>query len=269
MRHGMQVQDQTRPLRHASACTALMSCLGAALLGCGSTPARQPTASAGDPVSPPETPAKVDPPPSDEALPSSGKAERVFAFDGDQAGAVPSGFTFGRTGKGAIGKWLVRAESDAPSSPNVLAQLDADDTSFRFPVAVAASVSFANGRLSARCKMISGRVDQACGLVFRYRDENNYYITRANALEGNIRLYYVKDGEREEIASHDGKVTANTWHEYAVEAQGDRFRIFWDGKQVLDHRDDTFGAPGGVGCWTKADSVTYFDDLRAVPSVAP
>jgi hypothetical protein len=190
---------------------------------------------------------------------------RSWTFDTDREGSAAAGFSFGRTGSGAMGRWVVRAEADAPSRPNVLAQLDADDTDIRFPVAVADGISALNLRLSSRCKPISGRVDQACGLVFRYRDENNYYITRANPLENNIRLYYVKDGRRRQIASWSGSVTARAWHEYVVEARGDHIQVFWDGTKVLDHHDTTFTTPGGVGFWTKADSIVYFDDLRAEP----
>jgi hypothetical protein len=184
-----------------------------------------------------------------------------FNFDADREGSPPAGFSFGRTGDGAQGRWVVRAESDAPSKPNVLAQMDPDATDMRFPVAVVEKLSLRDLKLTARCKLISGRVDQACGLVFRYRDQNNYYITRANALENNVRLYYVKDGKRRQIASHSGPVTPKAWHEYTVEVKGDHIKVLWDGKKVLDHHDGTFTDAGKVGFWTKADAVTYFDDL--------
>jgi hypothetical protein len=190
---------------------------------------------------------------------------QTFAFDADATDKPPANFVFGRTGSGAQGRWVVRSEPGSPSGSNVLAQLDADDTSFRFPIAVATAPKLANVRISVRCKMISGRVDQACGLVARYADENNYLITRANALESNIRLYTVKNGRRNELASYSGAVTAAAWHEYRFELRGDRLQVFWDGKQVLDHRDSTFTAAGSAGVWTKADSVTYFDDLAIEP----
>ena len=189
----------------------------------------------------------------------------VFAFDQDPAGAAPSQLVFGRTGKGNAGRWVVQADATAKGAPHVLAQLDADATSFRFPVAVTAQPQPANVRVQVSCKMISGRVDQACGLVLRYRDENNYLITRANALENNVRLYTVKDGKRDEIASHDGKVAANAWHNCRFEARGEELRVWWDDKLVLEKRDQTFLDAGSVGVWTKADSVTYFDDLIVEP----
>jgi hypothetical protein len=193
------------------------------------------------------------------------KTPTKWDFDSDTPGKAPAGFSFGRTGKGAPGRWVVQAEKGAPSGKQVLAQVDRDDTDFRFPIAVATGSSYRDLHLSVKCKMVSGRVDQACGLVFRYRDENNYYITRANALEDNIRLYSVKDGKRKQLASYRGKVTANAWHDYAVVAQGKKITVIWDGKQVLSVEDATLAEAGKVGVWTKADSVTYFDDLGASP----
>ncbi|MBI5485820.1 MAG: hypothetical protein HY905_00655 [Deltaproteobacteria bacterium] len=182
-------------------------------------------------------------------------------FDGDAAGAAPAGFQFGLTGPGPQGRWVVQAETDAPTPPNVLAQVDTGDTDDRFPVAVADEPVLQDVRVTVRCKMVSGTVDQACGLVLRYRDANNYYVTRANALENNIRLYCVKDGRRHQLASWSGTVTGGVWHEYAFEARGDQFRVFWDGQQLIEQRDGTFSEAGRIGLWTKADSVTYFDDL--------
>ncbi len=199
-------------------------------------------------------------PPDAAAAPST----NALGFDGDPAGQPPKGMTFARTGDGAMGKWHVRAEADAPSPPNVLAQLDPDDTDMRFPIAVT-DVQLRDVRVSVRCKLISGKVDQAAGLVVRYRDENNYYITRTNVLENNVRLYTVKDGKRRQIASWGGPVKANAWHDYAIEIRGDHIQVFWNGKRVLDHHDGTFTEAGRVGVWTKADSITYFDDLKTEP----
>lgn len=189
----------------------------------------------------------------------------TWNFDADPAGKAPVGFLFARTGQGREGAWVVRAESDAPSPKNVLTQTDADATSFRFPVAVVEGISFRDVALTVRCKMVSGEVDRACGLVFRYRDPDNYHITRANALEDNIRLYHVKGGKRAQIGSFDGRVSAGVWHVYRVEARGEHITVHWNGAEVLSVTDATFPNAGGVGVWTKADSVTYFDDLTVAP----
>jgi hypothetical protein len=97
------------------------------------------------------------------------------------------------------------------------------------------------------------------------RDADNYYLTRANALEGNVRLYFVRGGNREQIASYSGKVTAGAWHELRAIAKGDRLEVHWDGAKVLEQQDKTFADAGSIGVWTKADSVTEFDDLSMQP----
>jgi hypothetical protein len=188
-----------------------------------------------------------------------------WSFDADRDGQLPTGFEFARTGTGAIGLFVVRAAPDAPSLGNVLAQTDTDSTDFRFPIAVASQPMVRDGRLSVRCKVNQGRVDQACGLVFRYADANNYYVVRANALENNVRLYAFKDGKRKQFGEWDGAVAARQWHTLELEARAERFIVRWEGKPIIDARDSTFPNAGKVGVWTKADSVTWFDELKLVP----
>ena len=190
---------------------------------------------------------------------------KTWNFQSDAMNAAPAGFSFGRTGSGREGKWVVVRDSTAPSGDHVLAQLDADDTNNRFPVAVADAPTMRDLRLEVRCKPVSGKTDQACGLVFRYRDSDNYYVARANALEDNVNLYHVVKGRRREIKGWNGKVAPNAWHTLAIEARGNRLQVFWEGRPIIDATDDTFRDAGRVGVWTKADSVTYFDALSATP----
>jgi len=190
---------------------------------------------------------------------------RTWDFEKDRVDEAPEGFSFGRTGAGRMGRWVVRAEKDAPSGTNILAQLDNDATDFRFPLAVANEPKLSDLRLSVRCKPVSGTVDQACGLIARYQDEDNYYVTRANALEQNVRFYKVVNGTRQQLASWGGSVTGGAWHELRMDAQGDHFEVYWDGTKAIDVHDQTFREAGQVGVWTKADSVTAFDDLRVDP----
>jgi hypothetical protein len=179
-------------------------------------------------------------------------------FDGEAPNAPPRGFSFARTGGGRLGRWHVHVDAGA----HVLAQLDDDATDDRYPVAVSNEPVLRDVAVSVRCKLVAGKVDRACGIVARYGDERNYYITRANALEDNVRLYTVRDGARRQIASWKGRITAQTWHDYRFELRGDHLQVFWDGQRVLDHRDPTFSEPGRAGVWTKADSITYFDDFH-------
>jgi len=192
------------------------------------------------------------------------KAPVTMSFDGDTADAPPKGFTFGKTGSGKDGKWVVKAEKDAPSGKNVLAQVDADDTDYRFPIAYTGP-DLKDLKLAVKCKQIAGKVDQGCGLIFRVKDVDNYYVARANALEDNVRLYHVVKGKRVQFAGWNGKVRGGVWHDLAVEAVGDHFTVWFDGKQVIDAHDKTFADAGKFGVWTKADSVIYFDDLVATP----
>jgi len=147
----------------------------------------------------------------------------------------------------------------------VLAQEDSDGTDYRFPVAAANSPSFGDVSVSVRCKPVGGRVDRACGIVWRYVDENNYYLTRANALEDNVCWYYVQNGRRVEAKCVAVKVPSGVWHSLRADMRGDHIDVYFNGKKLMDAHDSRFTAPGKVGVWTKADSYTLFDDLTASP----
>ncbi|HEX7288063.1 MAG TPA: family 16 glycoside hydrolase [Candidatus Angelobacter sp.] len=186
----------------------------------------------------------------------------VYTFDNDAAGQLPAKFHSARTGQGPESKWAVMADATAPSKPNVAAQTSTDKTDYRFPLLISDEGAFHDLDISVKFKAVSGSVDQAAGLVFRLKDANNYYVVRANALEGNYRLYHVVNGRRVQFAGANFKVTSGVWHELRVEATGNRFLCYFDGVKKIEASDDTFKDAGKVGLWTKADSVTYFDDLR-------
>jgi Domain of Unknown Function (DUF1080) len=187
---------------------------------------------------------------------------RAFTFENDAAGAPPAGFEFARTGGGAEGKWTVEQERGGKN--HVLLQSSADKTDNRFPVAVVKNESLRDVTLAVRARPLSGSVDQGFGLVWRYRDANNYYITRCNALEDNCTIYHVVDGSRRSFQNREVRVTSNAWHTLKVEARGDHFVVWFDGQKVLDAHDGTFQS-GRVGVWTKADSVIEFDDFTITP----
>ena len=132
------------------------------------------------------------------------------------------------------------------------------------PVAVYDNFTARDVHLSVQFKPISGTGDQGAGLVWRYRDQNNYYLARCNALENTCTIYRVANGQRETLSSQSVTVASNTWHTLRVEAGGDQFVVSYDGKKVLDAKDGTFKDSGKVGLWTKADSIIYFDDLSMV-----
>jgi hypothetical protein len=190
--------------------------------------------------------------------------ESRWTFDRDAVGSPPAGFSFGKTGQGRPGRWIVLPDADAPSAPACLAQVSADFEDYRFPIAVVDAPALEDLRLSVRCKPVSGMVDQVCGLVFRYQGEREYYVARASARERNVRLYAVTNGRRRQLATADAECGLGRWHTLVVEAVVDRIVVTWDDARLIDHRDATFPDAGRFGLWTKSDSVTWFDDLTVV-----
>jgi 3-keto-disaccharide hydrolase len=195
---------------------------------------------------------------------------KTWNFDKDKPGALPPGWVSEHTGQGAKGSWQVMADPSAPSKPNVLAQTSAEATSYRFPLAIVEDSNSKDLEMSVRFKTISGKEDQGAGLVWRYRDANNYYIVRANALEDNVVLYKVQDGKRIHLkpkgATGRGygvktKVPGNTWNQLSLKASGNVFEVTFNDQKLYEVEDNTFTGAGKVGLWTKADSVIHFDDF--------
>src|SRR5215212_3074224 len=173
----------------------------------------------------------------------------------------PLSFDTALTGKGGPVRWELLQDESAPNGPAVLTETSGDRTSDRFPLAILKDFEAQDVEVRVRFKPVSGKVDQAAGLVVRLRDPDNYYIARANALEGNVRLYKVVDGRRRQFAGADADVPRGKWQELGLKVEGDRFAVSLDGKELFRATDRTFAGAGRVGLWTKADSVTHFDGL--------
>ena len=187
----------------------------------------------------------------------AGSAHAVtIGFDADRVGTPPAGWVAGVTGKGSH-RWTVEADASAPSAPHVLRQSAVGD----FPWCVKKDVALADGFVETRFKPIDGRQDQAGGVVWRWKDGDHYYVARANALEDNVSLYYTDRGRRITLKYVDAPVATGTWHVLRVEFTGTRIRVMLDGKTYIEHDDAHIAGPGAVGVWTKADSVTAFDDF--------
>jgi hypothetical protein len=177
-------------------------------------------------------------------------------FDQDPTGSPPAGWVCGVTGRGSP-KWAVEADSTAPSKPNVLKQSGQGT----FPWCARKDVSVADGFVEVKFKPMEGKEDRAGGVMWRFKDGDNYYIARANALENNVSLYHTTRGTRHTIKYVDAPVAANQWHTLHVEFAGRHIKVSLDGKQYIDLEDDHISGAGAVGVWTKADSVTAFDDF--------
>lgn len=181
-------------------------------------------------------------------------------FDSFATGAPPPGWTATKTGSGNA-KWTVERDDSAPSKPNVLKQ----SGQATYPVCIKDDTSLKDGFVEVKFKPISGKEDQAGGVVWRARDSNNYYVARANALEDNVAIYHTINGRRTEKKRTDMKVATNAWHTLRVDFRGTHYTVTLDGKKAIEWDDATFKDAGRVGVWTKADSVTLFDDFSYGP----
>ncbi|WP_407184281.1 hypothetical protein [Bradyrhizobium centrosematis] len=185
-------------------------------------------------------------------------------FDDAAAGLSPQGWNLGMTGKGEP-KWTVEAEPTAPSQPNVLKQ----SGRATFPVAIKNGTAIRDGFVEVKFKAVAGSEDRAAGIIWRARDAENYYVVRANALEDNVVLYKTIKGVRTslEIVGRKGGYGVNTavasgqWHTLRCDFAASRFKVTYDGKRLFEVEDTTISNAGMIGLWTKADSVTLFDDL--------
>ena len=180
----------------------------------------------------------------------------TFTFDADATGAAPPGWTTGVTGRGSQ-RWTVESDASAPSKPNVLKQSARGD----FPWCVRNDAQLADGYIEVKFKAIAGNDDQAGGVVWRWKDGDNYYVARANALENNVSLYYTQKGRRITIKYVDAPVAKNEWHTLHVAFAGKRIAVALDGKTYISLDDEHVAGTGKLGVWTKADSVTLFDDF--------
>ncbi|KRQ03549.1 hypothetical protein AOQ71_33210 [Bradyrhizobium manausense] len=185
-------------------------------------------------------------------------------FDNAPAGMPPDGWTLTMTGRGEP-KWTVETEPSAPSKPNVLKQ----SGRATFPLAIKSDTAIRNGFVEVKFKAVSGSEDRAAGLIWRAKDANNYYVVRANALEDNVVLYKTIKGVRTSLEIVGRKagygvstpVTSGQWHVLRCDFAASRFKVTYDGKSLFEVEDASIVDAGMIGLWTKADSVTLFDDL--------
>jgi hypothetical protein len=177
-------------------------------------------------------------------------------FDDMKVGTAPAGWTATQTGSGTA-KWAVEKDDSAPSKPNVLKQ----SGQATFPVCFKNDTNIKDGFVEVKFKPVAGKEDQAGGVIWRLQDANNYYIARANALENNVTIYHTIKGKRTEKKRTRMQVASAAWHTLRVDFSGNHFTVTFDGKKALEWDDNTFKDAGKVGVWTKADSVTLFDDF--------
>jgi hypothetical protein len=203
-----------------------------------------------------------------------GTVTQTINFDSAKPGSVPPGWTV-MPNTGAVPEWEILKDPSAPSPPYVFAQVShnpaGDAAADQCPLAILNKTNIKDGDLSVKVKPVAGKEDRAGGLVFRYRDRDNYYLVRANALENSIVLYKVEDGRRTPLSCRGAPpqsfgvkhpVPSNQWSVLKVQFRGPLFSVYFNHRRLFEVLDSTFPQPGKVGLWTKAEGITYFDDFR-------
>jgi hypothetical protein len=190
------------------------------------------------------------------------KSARLWHFDEDRPDQLPPKFSMGTFFDGRpAGDWRVIATPKALSASNVLAQLRDKGAEHNYNLVLVEDTNATDLDLSVSFLPISGKADMGGGLVWRAKDDRNYYLTRANPLEQNIRVYHVVNGVRKMLQNHDDIIDIRKWHRLHVVNQGCRIQVFYDDNPIFDLCDETF-KEGRIGLWTKSDAVTYFDDMN-------
>jgi hypothetical protein len=187
---------------------------------------------------------------------------RAWRFTKAAEGKVPKGWKVDKTGMGEGTSWKVLADATAPSGAGyVLAQVGKSPNAV-FNLCVAEGTSYQNLELKVAFKANEGELDRGGGLVWRYQDHDNYYITRMNPLEDNFRVYKVINGKREQLGTVENiKVESGAWHTIHVTHVGKKIVCSLDAKPLLEVEDAAIEKAGAVGLWTKADARSSFDDL--------
>lgn len=183
-------------------------------------------------------------------------------FDNFESDKVPTGFRSTLAGEGQSVSWVVKEEPSAPSGTKVLAQTSVDELGYRFPILLYDKFTAEDVEVSVQFKTISGKIDQVAAIITRFQDQDHFYMVRANALEGEVKLYKVVDGVRQSLARENAQVSPGEWHTLKLAVKDKHFTVFFDGKSLFEKEDDTFKAAGKVGLATKADSVTIFDNFQ-------
>ena len=181
---------------------------------------------------------------------------RVITFDTYQLGKMPPGWVVTPGNRGQQPVWEIRRDPSAPTQPYVLA-------ANRSQVALLDNFQMQDGEVSVRLKPIAGHGDTSGGVVWRYRDENNYYMARADAVGKTVSVYKVESGRRVPlITATKRELSPDGWYILKAWARGNRFQVYLDHRRIVEGRDNAFTGAGRVGLWCGVDSLTYFDDFR-------
>ncbi len=199
----------------------------------------------------------------EKELKDSAEHRSVWSFEQDKVGSVPKGYKIAATNeKDKLATWQVVLDKSSPASAHVVAITQNKNSGETYNLLMLEDSIYADLELEVMIKAVDGKEDQGGGLIWRAKDENNYYVCRWNPLEDNLRLYYVKDGKRKQLASAEVKTDRTAWHKIEVEQDGINIEVEFDGKKLIEIDDSTFTKPGMVGLWVKADGRSKFDNIK-------
>ncbi|MGQ9652389.1 MAG: PepSY domain-containing protein [Phycisphaerae bacterium] len=188
-----------------------------------------------------------------------------WTFDREPAGTLPPNWVIKQNNPTKeLAKWLIEPDADATSKPNVLNVKTANGNA-TYNLAIIENVLYRDLSLSVKVRGNTGSDDQGGGLIWRCKDENNYYVCRINPLENNYRVYKVVDGKRTMLQSVDFETPTGKWFTLRVRMKGNQIACYCDGRKWLEVKDETFKDAGMIGLWTKADACSSFDNLQAYP----
>ncbi len=187
----------------------------------------------------------------------------MWSFEQDKVGSVPKGYKIAATNeKGKLATWQIVEDKSLPASTHVVAITQNENSGETYNLLILENHIYGDLELEVWLKAVDGKEDQGGGVIWRAKDEKNYYVCRWNPLEDNLRLYYVKDSKRKQLASVYIKADKTAWHKIEIEQDGVSIEVEFDGKKVIDIKDSTFTEPGMVGLWVKADSRSKFDNIK-------
>jgi len=199
---------------------------------------------------------------STQRMPTQQQTEVRWAFEGDRVDHVPGGWRIAETNPTEkLATWKVTRDATAPSGSNVFALTQSKNYDGTYNLAIAEGTAHKDLDLTVKVKAVAGKEDQGGGPIWRCQDAKNYYICRINPLESNYRVYKVVDGRRRQLDSAKVELQANRWYALRVTMIGDHITCYLEGAKMLEATDTLIRSGGKVGLWTKADAVTWFDDL--------
>ncbi len=164
--------------------------------------------------------------------------------------------------KDSFPQWQITNTKSNSISHYIFHLLKTDAHGSEFNLCYTKKIKFLNGSVGVKFRADSGHEDQGGGIVWRIKDNNNYYIARYNPLEDNLCLYYVKNGHRRLLSSATVILNKKHWHSIKIVQHNNHYEVYLDSKNILQGDDSTFTNAGGIGIWTKADALTSFKDFK-------